>query len=112
MSNLLLDAIPAFLLSLWLDRRWASRRTGGRVRGFETRDTLASLGMGVGNVIISALSTLGAVALWQLAYQHRRCDVGRSHALCEAVNRLPSALEWLLNTPSHHRGAGAQTEPA
>ncbi|MES1173483.1 MAG: sterol desaturase family protein [Myxococcales bacterium] len=196
MSNLLLYAIPGFLLSLWLERRWAMRavRAGGRgsgsIRGYETRDTLASLAMGVGNVIISAFSTLGAVFLWHLAYQHRVLDATRWGAwswpilflgedLCyywfhrahhevrllwaahvnhhssqyfnlstalrqpwftpftgplfwlplaligfpperilfaqavsllyqfwihtEAVRRLPSALEWLFNTPSHHR---------
>jgi sterol desaturase/sphingolipid hydroxylase (fatty acid hydroxylase superfamily) len=190
-SNLLLYAIPAFLLSLWLERAWASRQTGGAIRGYENRDTLASLGLGVGNVLISAFSTLGAVALWQLAYEHRLLQVGRAQALwvwpllflsedlcyywfhrahhevrllwaahvthhssqyfnlstalrqpwftpftgpifwlplallgfpperilfaqavsllyqfwihTEAVRRLPAPLEWLLNTPSHHR---------
>jgi hypothetical protein len=60
LSNLLIYAIPGFLLSLWLERLWAGRQAGGQVRGYETRDTLASLGIGVGNVIISAFSTLGA----------------------------------------------------
>ncbi|MET0790200.1 MAG: sterol desaturase family protein [Polyangiaceae bacterium] len=80
MSNLLLYAIPGFLLSLWLERWWSVRargRAGNSVRGYDTRDTLASLAMGVGNVIISAFT--------------------------EAVERLPAPLEWLLNTPSHHR---------
>ena len=190
MSNLLLYAIPGFLLSLWLERGWTARETRRRLRGYETRDTLASLAMGVGNVIISAFSTLGAVALWQLAYRHRMVDAlawgawswpvlflgedlcyywfHRAHhevrllwaahvnhhssqyfnlstalrqpwftpitgpifwlplallgfpperilfaqALSllyqfwihtEVVRRLPAALEWLLNTPSHHR---------
>ena len=190
MSNLLLYAIPAFLLSLWLERVWAGRQRGRPIRGYETRDTLASLAMGIGNVIISAFSTLGAVALWQLAYRHRLLDATRwgtwswpllflgedfcyywfhrahhevrlfwaahvnhhssqyfnlSTALrqpwftpftgpvfwlplallgfppervllaqaisllyqfwihTEAVDRLPRPLEWLLNTPSHHR---------
>jgi sterol desaturase/sphingolipid hydroxylase (fatty acid hydroxylase superfamily) len=80
-SNLLRYAIPGFLLSLWLERLWAMRaiRASGRgeaaIRGYETRDTLASLGMGVGNVIISAFSALCAVFLWQLAYRHRWLDV-------------------------------------
>ena len=189
MSNLLLYAIPGFLLSLWLERLWASR-VSGDIRGYETRDTLSSLAMGVGNVIISAFSTLGAVFVWRLAYRHRVLDAAgwgawswpilflgedlcyywfhRAHhevrvlwaahvahhssqyfnlstalrqpwltpftgplfwlplaligfaperilfaqALSlmyqfsihtEAVRRLPRALEWWLNTPSHHR---------
>lgn len=74
MSNLLLYAIPGFLLSLWLERWWTARAPHSALRGYETRDTLASLAMGVGNVVISAFSTLGAVALWQLAYRHRVAD--------------------------------------
>jgi hypothetical protein len=38
---------------------------------------LASLAMEVGNVIISAFSTLGAVFLWPLAYRHRVLEVAR-----------------------------------
>jgi sterol desaturase/sphingolipid hydroxylase (fatty acid hydroxylase superfamily) len=68
------------LLCLWLERGWAARQKGA-VRGYETRDLFASLGMGVGNVIISAFSTLGAVALWRLAYRHRLLDLGLSTAL-------------------------------
>ncbi len=197
MSNLLLYAIPGFLLSLWLERLWTSRAAasnaaagGAPLKGYETRDTLASLAMAVGNVIISAFSTLGAVAIWQLAYQHRLLSTPSLGAwswpilllgedLCyywfhrahheirlfwaahvnhhssryfnlstalrqpwftpftgplfwlplavlgfpperilfaqalsllyqfwihtEAIRRLPRPLEWLLNTPSHHR---------
>src|SRR4051812_38674357 len=33
--------------------------------------------MGVGNVAISALTTLGAVALWSWAYQHRALSLGQ-----------------------------------
>ena len=81
MSNLLLYSIPLFLLCLWLERAWALRRAGTRIRGYETRDTLASLAMGIGNVVISAFSTLGAVALWHLAYRHRLLDIGLSTGL-------------------------------
>ena len=65
MSNLLLFAIPGFLLSLWLERAWTLRavRASARVRGYETRDTLASLTMDIDNMIINAFSTLGAIAL-------------------------------------------------
>jgi sterol desaturase/sphingolipid hydroxylase (fatty acid hydroxylase superfamily) len=193
-SNLLIYSIPAFLTLLVLEMRWTRRRAGGgatRLAGYETRDTLASLAMGVGNVIISAFTTLAAVALWSWGYQHRVLTLGsaawwwswpslflledvcyywfhRSHhgvrllwaahvnhhtsryfnlstalrqpwltpftgpifwmplALLgysapqiltaqaisliyqfwihtETIERLPRPLEWLLNTPSHHR---------
>jgi sterol desaturase/sphingolipid hydroxylase (fatty acid hydroxylase superfamily) len=177
---------------LWTRRRLRDRRAGtGRLRGYEKRDTVASLGMGVGNVIISAFTTASALALWTWGYQHRVLQLGRpqlwwswvalffAEDLCyywfhrshhevrllwaahvthhtsqyfnlstalrqpwltpitgpifwlplaflgfppamilttqavsliyqfwihtEAVRKLPAPLEWLLNTPSHHR---------
>lgn len=193
MSNLLVYSIPGFVALLVLELLWTRRlkREGARVSGYEPRDTWASLSMGVGNVLISAFTTLGAVALWSFGYEHRVLSLGalpawwawptlflledlcyywfhRSHhevrllwaahvnhhtsryfnlstalrqpwftpvtgpvfwlplalvgfsppqiltaqALSlmyqfwihtEAVKRLPRPLEWILNTPSHHR---------
>lgn len=80
MSNLLLYSIPLFLLSLWLERAWAMRERTRSIRGYEKRDTLASVGMGIGNVAISAVSTLGAVALWHFFYRHRVLDLGLTAA--------------------------------
>jgi sterol desaturase/sphingolipid hydroxylase (fatty acid hydroxylase superfamily) len=192
-SNLLIYSIPAFLTLLVLEALWTRRRARAeatRLAGYETRDTLASLAMGIGNVIISAFTTLAAVALWSWGYEHRVVTLGaatwwswlalflledlcyywfhRSHhgirllwaahvshhtsryfnlstalrqpwltpitgpvfwmplALLgysapqiltaqaisliyqfwihtETIERLPRSLEWLLNTPSHHR---------
>jgi sterol desaturase/sphingolipid hydroxylase (fatty acid hydroxylase superfamily) len=193
-SNLLIYSIPGFLALLVLEVLWTRRRlregTLGLL-GYERRDTFASLAMGIGNVAISAFTTLGAIALWSLAYEHRVLALGqpllwwswlvlffaedlcyylfhRSHHAVrllwaahvnhhtsqyfnlstalrqpwftpitgpvfwlplaflgyppamiltaeaisliyqfwihtEAVQRLPRPLEWLLNTPSHHR---------
>ncbi|MES1187188.1 MAG: sterol desaturase family protein [Myxococcales bacterium] len=194
MSNLLLFSIPGFLTLLVLEVLWTRRlrREGASsLLGYEKKDTLASLAMGIGNVIISAFTTLGAMALWSWGYQHRLLDLGRpalwwswlvlffAEDLCyywfhrthhgvrllwaahvnhhtsqffnlstalrqpwftpvtgpifwlplallgyappmiltaqaisliyqfwihtETVKRLPRPLEWLLNTPSHHR---------
>jgi sterol desaturase/sphingolipid hydroxylase (fatty acid hydroxylase superfamily) len=193
-SNLLLYSIPGFLTLLVLELWWTHQRlregaTG--ILGYGKRDTWASLGMGIGNVLISSVTIYGAVALWTWGYQHRFASLGqptrwwswlllffaedlcyyvfhRSHhairflwaahvnhhssqffnlstalrqpwftpitgpifwlplALLgypapmiltaeaisliyqfwihtEVVRRLPQALEWVLNTPSHHR---------
>jgi sterol desaturase/sphingolipid hydroxylase (fatty acid hydroxylase superfamily) len=192
-SNLLLYSVPAFLALLALELLWTRRRRregAAGLAGYEKKDTLASLAMGVGNVVISAFTTLGAIALWSWGYEHRVLSLGqlppwswlllflgedlcyywfhRSHhevrllwaahvnhhtsqyfnlstalrqpwftpisgpifwlplALLgfsapqilsaqaisliyqfwihtETVKRLPRPLEWLLNTPSHHR---------
>ena len=194
MSNLLVFSIPGFLTLLLLEVLWTRRRAheGAPILlGYEKKDTFASLAMGIGNVLISAFTTLGAVALWTWGYQHRTLDLGQpahwwswlvlflAEDLCyywfhrthhgvrllwaahvnhhtsqyfnlstalrqpwftpitgpvfwlplaflgyppamiltaeaisliyqfwihtETVRRLPRPLEWLLNTPSHHR---------
>jgi sterol desaturase/sphingolipid hydroxylase (fatty acid hydroxylase superfamily) len=193
LSNLLLYSIPGFLALLVLEVLWTRhlRRGGAAVLGYETKDTLASLALGIGNVAISAFSTVGAVALWTFGYEHRLLSLGQPLALwswlllffaedlcyywfhrshhgvrllwaahvnhhssqrfnlstalrqpwftpvtgpifwlplallgypaamiltaqavsliyqfwihTEAVRRLPAPLEWLFNTPSHHR---------
>jgi sterol desaturase/sphingolipid hydroxylase (fatty acid hydroxylase superfamily) len=81
-SNLLLYAIPGFLSLLGLEILWTRRlqRQGAALRGYEERDTWASLAMGVGNVLISALTTLGAIALWNWGYQHRLLSLGQPSA--------------------------------
>jgi sterol desaturase/sphingolipid hydroxylase (fatty acid hydroxylase superfamily) len=64
---------------LWTRRRLGEGRAGtARVRGYEKRDTFASLGMGVGNVIISAFTTGSAFALWTWGYQHRVLQLGQA----------------------------------
>ena len=91
MSNLLLYSIPAFLTLLLLELAWTRRsRAAGRSQrsllGYEKRDTLASLAMGIGNVLISAITGLGALALWSWAYRHRLLTLGDPR----------SAGSWLL----------------
>ncbi len=80
MSNLLIFSIPGFLILLVLEVLWTRRRlragaTG--LRGYEKQDTFASLAMGVGNVIISGFTTLGAFALWSWGYEHRLLQLGQ-----------------------------------
>jgi sterol desaturase/sphingolipid hydroxylase (fatty acid hydroxylase superfamily) len=73
MSNLVLYAIPAFLALLAIELRWAARHP--EARGYERRDTLTSLGLGVTNVAVSALTKLASVPLLVVAYDHRVVDV-------------------------------------
>ena len=82
MSNLLIYSIPGFLTLLVLELLWTRRlraapTKSAAVLGYEKQDTLASLAMGIGNVIISAFTTLGAIALWSWGYQHRVLSLGR-----------------------------------
>ena len=80
MSNLLLFSIPGFIALLIIEVLWTRRRLregATQLLGYEKRDTFASLTMGVGNVAISAFTTLGAVALWSWGYQHRWLQLGQ-----------------------------------
>ncbi|MCZ7686635.1 MAG: sterol desaturase family protein [Sandaracinaceae bacterium] len=77
MSALIYYAIPAFLLTVALEALWASRarRERSDLRGYEARDTWASLAMGVGNVLIAAVVKSAVVTLWVLLYEHRLFDL-------------------------------------
>jgi sterol desaturase/sphingolipid hydroxylase (fatty acid hydroxylase superfamily) len=79
-SNLLIFSIPGFLTLLVLEVLWTRRRLregAAGLLGYETKDTFASLAMGIGNVIISGFTTLGAVALWAWGYEHRWVSLGQ-----------------------------------
>jgi sterol desaturase/sphingolipid hydroxylase (fatty acid hydroxylase superfamily) len=104
LSNLLIYSIPAFIALLLLELAWTRRhRPARRMLGYETRDTFASLSMGIGNVIISAFTTLGAVALWGLAYQHRVVDVTTAHpVVAGALLFVGEDLCYYLFHRSHH----------
>ena len=77
MSTLIYYAIPFFLVTVALEALLARkmRLEGAAFRGYETKDTFASLTMGVGNVIISAVVKLATVGLWVALYEHRIFDL-------------------------------------
>jgi len=71
-SVLIYLAIPVFLITLAVEAAWARRRTGDpRIVGYATKDTFASLAMGLGNVGIAAVTKLGTFALMTWLYQYR-----------------------------------------
>jgi sterol desaturase/sphingolipid hydroxylase (fatty acid hydroxylase superfamily) len=74
MSVLIFVAVPVFVASMLVE--WTLLRRRGR-DGYERRDTWASVGMGTGNVLLSALvkTTVLGVALW--IYAHRVFDIGQ-----------------------------------
>ena len=72
MSVLIYLAIPVFLITLAIEAAWARRRKGDpRIVGYATKDTFASLAMGLGNVGIAAVTKLGTFALMTWLYQYR-----------------------------------------
>lgn len=67
-------AIPAFVILLLLEV-WLTRRRDG-VRGYERRDTFASLSMGIGNVLINIALEGVKLPILFLLYRHRIFDPG------------------------------------
>lgn len=72
-SNLVLFSIPAFLISIFIEV-WYTRRHP-EILGYEVKDTVASLSMGLINVGISAGTKLLAFAWFAWLYEHRVADV-------------------------------------
>jgi sterol desaturase/sphingolipid hydroxylase (fatty acid hydroxylase superfamily) len=108
-SNLLIYSIPGFLALLLLEALWTRQRArlsaaAAALLGYQRRDTFASLGMGVGNVIISAFTTLGAVALWSWGYAHRLCNLGQpQHAASWVVLFFAEDFCYYAFHRSHHQ---------
>jgi sterol desaturase/sphingolipid hydroxylase (fatty acid hydroxylase superfamily) len=78
-SNLVLYAIPAFIIAMIVEGVWTVRHPD--VRGYERRDTATSLTMGLANVAINAGTKLAiSLPLFWLAYDHRLVHLGRPDA--------------------------------
>lgn len=84
MSNLVLYSIPAFIVLMALEIVWA--RKNPERRGYELRDTRASLSMGILNVGFSAAAKLVSIPFFAWVYSHRLVDIGNPH----------SAWSWLF----------------
>jgi sterol desaturase/sphingolipid hydroxylase (fatty acid hydroxylase superfamily) len=77
-SDLVVYSIPAFLALVALEAWWASRHP--EVKGYEKRDTAASLTMGVLNVIVSSGAKLLTIPLFAWMYEHRIANLGQAAA--------------------------------
>lgn len=79
-SNLVLYAIPVFVLAVVAEALWARRRPvmadGIPARGYELRDSVASMSLGLANVIINGFTKLATLAFFAWLYEHRLVDIG------------------------------------
>ena len=75
MSNLVLYSIPAFIVAMVLEGLWTLRHR--EVKGYEKRDTITSLSLGLANVGISAVAKLASIPWFAFVYEHRLVDLGR-----------------------------------
>jgi sterol desaturase/sphingolipid hydroxylase (fatty acid hydroxylase superfamily) len=80
MSRLIYVAIPAFIVLMVIEGLWSLRaRAAGRdVIGYTKPDTITSISMGLGNVIISAGTKFGVAALYAWLYTFRLFDLPRT----------------------------------
>jgi hypothetical protein len=58
-SNLVLDAIPVFIVAMIIEGIWTLRRPAAT--GYEKRDTAASLTMGLLSVIVAGFAKLRSI---------------------------------------------------
>src|SRR5262249_32062666 len=76
MSVVILYAIPAFIVLMLVEGLWLGRERREAQRGYERRDTAASLAMGIGHVIIEAFTKAAMYAMLVLLYRHRFFTMG------------------------------------
>jgi sterol desaturase/sphingolipid hydroxylase (fatty acid hydroxylase superfamily) len=73
-SNLVLYSIPAFILMMVVEGLWLRHRAD--LKGYEKRDTAASLTMGLASVIVALFAKLLSIPLYAVLYEHRIADIG------------------------------------
>lgn len=71
MPAIIFWAVPVFTLLLVAEYLWFRLRAPATVRGYETTDTLASLAMGLGNLLTATVWKVAALGLLFAAYQWR-----------------------------------------
>lgn len=75
MDDLILWFLPVFVISIAAELLWSIRRDHGL---YETRDTLACLGMGLGNVVVNVPMKLFWLWLYGQVYQLRVFEIPMS----------------------------------
>jgi sterol desaturase/sphingolipid hydroxylase (fatty acid hydroxylase superfamily) len=93
-------AIPLYLVTLALEP-WALarlQRAGRKVRGYERRDTAASIGLGLGSLVFVSLINLGIYAIAARLWPYRLFDLGHGF-----VGWAAAIVSWDLAYYWDHR---------
>lgn len=77
MSSLITYAIPVFIATLLIEL-WILRGPGHQLRGYKWRDTLASLSMGIGSLLVKIPVAASIFAFNTWLYQYRFFDLGQA----------------------------------
>jgi sterol desaturase/sphingolipid hydroxylase (fatty acid hydroxylase superfamily) len=93
-------AIPFFLLTLFIEPWLLDKqaRAGKRVAGYESRDRMASIGMGLGSLVFVTGINLTIFALAGWAYAHRFFTLGTG-----ALGWAVALVGWDFAYYWHHR---------
>lgn len=75
MPNLVLYAIPLFILSMIVEGLWTVRHPGAS-QGYERRDATASIAMGLLSLFVGAAAKLLSLPFYAWLYEHRFVDLG------------------------------------
>jgi sterol desaturase/sphingolipid hydroxylase (fatty acid hydroxylase superfamily) len=72
--DLVLYAIPVFVIAVIVEVAWTRRRPA--TRGYEKLDTAASMTMGLVSVFVTAFAKLLSIPFFIVLYDHRIADIG------------------------------------
>lgn len=70
--NIILYAIPFFIVSMLLELYVTTREQLKHIKGYETKDAFASIAMGLGNVFLGFFSKALVLGAFMLIYNHFR----------------------------------------
>ncbi|MEM1416394.1 MAG: sterol desaturase family protein [Myxococcota bacterium] len=76
-ADLIVFAIPVFVVTMVIELLWIHRGPGGALRGYEPKDTAASLAMGVGNLLFSLPPKVLVFTIFLWLYEHRLFEIGK-----------------------------------
>jgi sterol desaturase/sphingolipid hydroxylase (fatty acid hydroxylase superfamily) len=107
MSLLIYLAVPLFLASMWLEYALLKRRHADhadhadKVSSYERHDLQTSLGLGIGNVVVSGLFKGVVLAIGYVLYEHRLFEIGQSVWAWVALFFIEDFCYYLYHR-SHH----------
>jgi sterol desaturase/sphingolipid hydroxylase (fatty acid hydroxylase superfamily) len=98
--NLVLYAIPLFILSMVVEGLWTRRHP--ETVGYERRDTTASIAMGFISLFVGAAAKLLSLPLYSVLYDHRIAELGAAGAWSWLVLLFAEDLCYYWFHRCHH----------
>lgn len=93
-------SIPVFVVLIALEVLWARRHPESR--GYERRDTVVSMSMGLIGMLVSAGAMFLSIAFFALLYHNRVLDLGHPAMSAYVPSGLIAAIFPRYQLPSVH----------